>query len=399
VPGDLARFMVGVGSWFGFFGLHSVIFSSLLVVELQENEIRVGAAQSAIMVPAVLLMLIGGAVADHADRRRLAQRLHAVAALLALLLGCALTLGWLSYPLLIAYALCLGTLQAFVNPARDALLSDVVHGDLGRPVALMNTAQWGAQAAGALIAGTSRFIGAAPIVFIQAAVLLLGSAGFARLRGVSASESARASAPPLGFAQLTGGIREVARTPDLLATWVLVCGVGVLFIGPFMVVFPLMVRDVYAGGAAEIALVSAAFPLGTISGSIVVMRRGGLRDKIRAQWFALSAGGLILTAISTGPNFEGMLAGVFAWGLSASVFMIAGRTLFQERASAKNRGRVLATYTMGFMGAAGVFGAPLSGFLSGSFGPQLTLRILGSAMLVLVACTIVASVRRPRAAD
>ena len=32
--------MVGVGSWFGSFGLHGVLFSTLLVVDLQESELR-----------------------------------------------------------------------------------------------------------------------------------------------------------------------------------------------------------------------------------------------------------------------------------------------------------------------------------------------------------------------
>ena len=101
---DLVRFMFGVGSWFGSFGLHGVLFSTLLVVELRETELRVGVAQSAIMVPAVVLMLLGGIVADHADRRRLLVRLHFTAAVLAMLLGTALLAGWLSYPLLLFYA-------------------------------------------------------------------------------------------------------------------------------------------------------------------------------------------------------------------------------------------------------------------------------------------------------
>ena len=99
--------MFGVGSWFGSFGLHGVLFSTLLVVELQESEWRVGVAQSAIMVPAVVLMLLGGIVADHADRRSLLVRLHFAGAALAILLGTALLTGWLSYSLLILYAVAI----------------------------------------------------------------------------------------------------------------------------------------------------------------------------------------------------------------------------------------------------------------------------------------------------
>jgi MFS family permease len=70
--------------------------------------------------------------------------------------------------------------------------------------------------------------------------------------------------------------------------------------------------------------------------------------------------------------------------------MIAGRTLFQQYATEEHRARVLSTYTLGFMGAAGVVGAPLSGFLAAEFGTLVALRVLGVTMfgvLALVAAT------------
>jgi len=375
--------MLGVGSWFGCFGLHGVLFSTLLVVELQASALRVGAAQSAMMVPAVALMLLGGTVADRIDRRRLLVRLHIAASALAISMGGALFAGWLSYPLLLAYAVGMGVLQAFVNPTRDALLSEVAGPDLAQPVAQMTLTQWSSQATGALTASAARWLGAGPFFFLQAAVLAAGAIGYAGM-----SRRATATHPSRPQGKLTDGLREVLQTPDLLATWILVCGVGILFIGPFMVVFPLMVRDVYLRGAAEIAFVSAAFPIGTISGSVVVMRRGGLTDLMTSQWRALCGGALVLIATSLDLPIWGVLVGVYLWGLCGSVFMIAGRTLFQQRASATNRGRVLATYTLGLMGAAGLLGAPLSAALASAFGPQGALAALASAMLVLVTAVV-----------
>lgn len=391
----LGRFLLGVGSWFGSFGLHGVLFSALLVVELREDEIRVGAAQSAIMIPAVAFMLIGGTVADHVDRRRLLLALHAVASVLASALAAALFAGWLSYGILIAYAVTMGTLQAFINPARDSLLSEVVEGELDRPVALMNLIQWGSQGVGAFAGAASRDVGVAPLLLVQAAILLAGVVAYAH-RPVQSTAEPSSPRPPLTLSVLTGGIREVARSRDLLASWILVCGVGTLFIGPFMVVLPLMVRDVYGGGAAEIAWVSTAFPAGTIVGSAAVMRLGGFRDPMRAQWIALWFAASILITLSLGLPFGGIIVGIGVWGLAGSVFMITGRTIFQVRASEANRGRVLATYTMGFMGAAGLVGAPVSGLLVGAVGPLLALRSVGVAMFLLVAAVAVVYQRAER---
>ena len=382
-PQALAPFMVGVGSWFGSFGLHGVLFSTLLVVELQESELRVGVAQSALLIPSVVLMLAGGAVADRVHRSRLLTRLHALGSLIALGLSLALFSGWLSYPLLLVYAVTFGALQAFVNPTRDALLSEVAGADIARPVAVMNLTQWGSQAAGALIASGARTFGAPPFFALQSLVLAIGTVAFSRVES-----SPPVATPAMSFSHLLGGIREVRRSPELLATWVLACAVGVLFIGPFMVVFPLMVRDVYLHGAGEIALVSASFPLGTITGSVFVMRRGGLQRLFPAQLRALSVASVALITTSLGPPFWGLLLCVYVWGISGAVFMIAGRTTFQQRASSENRGRVLATYTMGVFGSAGLIGAPLSGALAGLLGPQTVPAVLGTAMLLLVGLNV-----------
>jgi MFS family permease len=378
--GDLASFLVGTGSWFGAFGLHGVLFSSLLVVYLEESEVRVGAAQSAVMLPAVLLILIGGAVADRHDRRKLMMLMHAVGILVTLALSAAVHTGALSYGVVIAYALCLGTAQAFGNPARDSLLSEVVRGDIGRAVAWMSLIQWGAQALGALAGSVARAVGVGAALGGQALVFGLGILAFRRLPRAEP----RAKHPPMRMRDMTSGVREVWASPVLLPSLLLVCAVGVTFIGPFMVVFPLMVRDVYFGGVTEISLVSTTFPVGTIIGSTALVRRGGVRRKGPAQLLALLGAACLLLIISLGLPFAGTLACVLAWGACASVFMIAGRTLFQQYATEEHRARVLSTYTLGFMGAAGVVGAPLSGVLVSALGPLLALRVLGLMMFAVV---------------
>jgi MFS family permease len=63
--------------------------------------------------------------------------------------------------------------------------------------------------------------------------------------------------------------------------------------------------------------------------------------------------------------------------------MNAGRTVFQEKATPATRGRVLSVYTLGFMGASGLVGAPLAGFLAESIGPLGTCFATSGAMFVL----------------
>src|SRR5712692_4802219 len=118
-------FIAGVSSWFTAVGMQSVLFSWLVVGELHAEAKWVGIAQSAMMLPSLLLILLGGAVADRHDRRTLLIALHLIATLFSASLVTVVVSGKLSLPVLLVYALSMGSVQAFVMPARDALLSEV----------------------------------------------------------------------------------------------------------------------------------------------------------------------------------------------------------------------------------------------------------------------------------
>ena len=379
-------FIAGVGSWFAAMGMQSVLFAWLVVGVLGLDGKWVGVAQSAHMVPSMLLILLGGAVADRRDRRDLLVGLHALAGATAAALAALVWAGWLTFPLLLAYALCLGSIQAFVLPARDSLLSEVTRVDMLRAVTGLNLAQWGFQALGAYAAGLAAWIGIAPALSLVAMVLLVGVGMFGRL----------APAPPhqrptqgLRAADLWVGMRIVLASPSLAPVFTLTLAVGVLFGGPFMVVFPLLVRDYYAGDVWQLAYMSTAFPVGTLAGGLALLLRGGLRRKGAAQLAAVAAGSLCLGVVAVGLPFWAALIAVGGWGVCGSVFMNAGRTVFQEQAPIEQRARVLAAYSLGFMGASGLLGAPLSGLLADAIGPLATLALASGCMLATVGVLLI----------
>jgi len=72
-------------------------------------------------------------------------------------------------------------------------------------------------------------------------------------------------------------------------------------------------------------------------------------------------------------------------GVGAALFMSAGRTVFQEQAPPEQRGRVLSVYMLGFMGASGIVGAPVSGLMVDWLGPLATCFAASLTMLAVVA--------------
>jgi hypothetical protein len=162
------------------------------------------------------------------------------------------------------------------------------------------------------------------------------------------------------------------------------------FMGPFQVLGPLLIRDVYRGGARELALQWMVLSLGAMAGSLAVLLRGGLRRQGRAFLAALVGVCACLFAIAASPPFWAFVAIVFAWGVLHSLFFNTSRALFQENASSANRARVLSVHSLGFLGM-----TPLSnlgcGLLARAFGPAAGCAIAGAAMLAVVAAALLTS--------
>jgi MFS family permease len=330
-----------------------------------------------------VLLLLGGVAADRLDPRRMLIVLHGLAALPSLALALAVSTGHLSFGGVVGYGVALGVTTAFMMPARDAVLSTVAGANMVRAVTTMTLVQFTLQGAGTLLAGTAEWLGSAPVLVFQG-LLLASGAAFALGLPTKPASAVPPARDERALQELTAGVREVWRSPILRATAALVISVGLFFIGPFLVVFPLLVRDVYAGGVDQLAIVLMLFPAGTILGSIVLRARGGLSNKVVATMCALACGALLLIGIGTGVSFPIFAALTLGWGLAGSVFINASRVIFQEEAPPSHRARVLSVYQLGLMGGAPI-GSLLSGFASGAVGPRATLIIFGSAMLLLVA--------------
>jgi MFS family permease len=385
-------FTAAAGSWFGAFGMQGVLFAWILVGELHADSEWVGTAQTATMLPNVFLLMIGGATADRFDPRRLLIGLHLIAMIPVLTLAYAAGQGALSIPLVVGFALAMGTLTAFANPARDALLSRVSGENMMGAVSGVTAVQFASQATGSLVAALARVIGSPTTLLVHACVLGCGAFFAKQIPRVaedhssSHDESHSNSRSPTSLRATVAGMREglaiVARTPALRGSLLAVFSVGLFFIGPFSVVLPLMIRDVYGGGVAQLAIAMSLFPLGTISGSLV-LRRLGLRRKGRSMLLALFSAAVLEAAIGIGLPFWAFALAAFGWGLAGAIFINASRTIFQEYAPAAYRGRVLAAYQLGFM-SGGPIGAFASGFAIAAVGLGGAFHVAAFAMGLLV---------------
>lgn len=377
-------YLAAACSWFGGIGLQQVMTPWLVVGELRASAAWTGTVQMAGLLPSLFLLLLGGAAADRRDPRQLLTGLHVLAALPPLALGLAIGGGHLSISIVLAGAIAMGALNAFSNPARDSLLSEVAGRDVMRAVTGLTIAQFASQGVGMLAAGSAGWLGSAPVLIAQAALV---AAGAALVRG--APSRARAPASRAAPGEYLAGLRIVLRSP-LRAVLGLTCGIGFLFSASYNVALPVLVRDVYGGDVRDVALLMLTFPLGTILGSLVLLSRGGIRRKGRALLLSLALAAASVMGCGLGLPFPFVVAAGLAWGLAGAVFLNMGRTLFQVRAPEAERGRVLAVNQLGFMAAAPL-GALLAGLVASELGPRAALLGAGAGMLGLVTLVTLAS--------
>ena len=383
-------FLANGASWYGAWGMQHVLFSWLLVGELQADPAWVGTAQMLTTLPALFLNPVGGLLADRFGRRRILVAIQVLGALAAGTLAAIVGAGALSLGVVLVMAPVWGVLQSSQFPAREAILFEVGRAQLSRASAGTTLAQFLFQGAGNALAGLASWLGAVPVLVGQA---LLAASGLLTIRKLPVSEAgvdrARAGEYDGG---ILDGLREVARSPLLRVLALLTLSNGLFFLGAYFVAGPVMVRDVYGGEAAEIGLFFMMFPLGSACSSAVLFAAGEVKNPLAFQLGGLFAGALCLMGIGSAPAFGVLLLFVFAWGCAGGVFITMGRTLFLTYAPPTHRARVLAVQGMALMG-----GAPLSnlgiGWMAEAIGAPATAFYAGLAMF-LVVVTAAAILRR-----
>ena len=380
---SLGLYLAGTGSWFFFHGIQHVIFAWLVTMVLRESPTTVGAAQIALLLPSTLLMLVGGSVADRWGGQRVAVVAQSLAVLPPLALAAVLFFDMLSLSAMLMYAVSIGTLQAFVMPARDGLLNAVASGNIQRAVTKVTLVQFFAQSVGFLAASTTERVGAFVIVCSQAASLAIGAVTLASIRVTKSRLAVTRPASDSMLKSVARSYRTVVRNRRMRAVIVQNIAMGICFMGSYIVTIPLLIRDTYLGTAADLAMVNLLNCLGLILTLVVLLFVGNLRRQGRALLLANGIGAIVLGLTGAGVSFGWFLVIIFCWGVCGGVALSMSRTIMQEEAPEQERARVMAFFGFSFLGA-GPVGALTWGFVVEWVGPQLALSLACTVVLVVV---------------
>lgn len=395
-PTVIRRYMTLQGAWFAGNGLLMVMFPYLVADRLHMSASLVGIAQAMMMLPTFVLMLPGGALADRFDGRAIIAYVHIGAAIPPLVLGAIVMAGWLSYPVLLVFGFAVGTFNAFSQPARDSLLNRVVSASGGamplqRAVSLATMIMFSSQILGMILASQADRFGVAPLLWLQASVLLVTVFIIRGIKLPSLAKVDHGTGLRYQIQQMHDGLIEAFRHTKIMPVVIVAFCIGVFYMGAFQVILPIQIREFHGGGAWRFALMSICFFGGTIVSSMALFRLGGVLRAGRAMTIAVSIGVVILALLSIPATYPVLLGLVFAWGLGAGVTITLSRSIVQEYAPESHRGRLLAIFSMGFMGG-GPIGSFGTGYLIQAFGPY-TAALVPAAMMAAAMMTLLLTTR------
>lgn len=358
-----------IGTWM------QIVANSWLVWKLTHNGLDVGLASAVQFGPMLIGSTWGGLIADRFPKRRILMLTQSLFMLQAAAMGTIVATGvarlWMVFTLIAFY----GVVQVVDVPARQAFASEMVaKEDVMNAVGLNSAVFNGARMVGPAVAGfLIKFIGFAPAFYSNAASYLavLGALYLMRERDLYSQEKTR----PEGRGQIRAGFTYVRHSPILLLTLLMMTVVGTLALN-FQIVMPLFAGITFHGDSATYGLLSLAQAGGAFVGAMFAATRK--IPSIRLLVFTCLAFGLTMIAVAVSPTLAVAYVTLPLMGLAAMVFISTTNTMLQINSSPEMRGRVLALWSLVFLGSTPI-GGPLVGWISQAFSPRWALAIGGIA--------------------
>lgn len=173
------------------------------------------------------------------------------------------------------------------------------------------------------------------------------------------------------------GLRFVWSRPDLRTPLALLAVVGTLALN-FTVVLPLLARDTFHGDASTYGTLFSVLGAGSLAGALFTASRR--EPSVRLLVGALGFFGLFMLGAAAAPTLALEIAALVPMGVAALVFQTTTNSLIQLRSEPALRGRVMALYSVVFLGSTPI-GAPVVGWVAQHFGPRASLALGGAAVL------------------
>ena len=355
-----------------------------LVYDLTGSASLLGIVSAGNALPMVVLSLFGGAIADRFDRKRIIQTGQFVFATLALVVGVAIYLDYVTWYHLLIAAVVQGATFAFMMPARQSIIPQLVSPEKLTNAMALSSAAMSAMtlAAPAFAGGLYALTGPANVYFVIAA---LGFIAVVLTNLVPRTPVGSSKKRVSMMVDIKEGL-DYVRQRRIIIVLVLMGLLSAVLAMPFRFLMPVFVVDIYKLGPDSMGLL-----LATMGGSSLV---GALLVASLSKWHrgmllivATILSGVALILVASIPFYLAAIFIMIPLGLGDAGSRTLNQTLVMEEAEDQYRGRVMSVFMLnrGLM----PLGVLPTALLIDQLGAQLVIGILGVLLIAFTAIILV----------
>lgn len=346
------------------------------VNQLDKNPIALGGIGVARFLPVVVFSLIGGALADSRDRRKVMFVTQSIAALLALVLALFTQFGQVTIWHIYVITALQAVVVAFDGPSRQALIPNLLpKKDLPNAFSMTFTAfQAGAVIGPALSGLIIAFFGQEAVYYFNAfsfvAVL------FALFMIGDVPQSIAEKSAGVSLESITDGIRFILSKPIIFATMMI--DFIATFFASASTLMPIIATDVLNVGVVEYGYLSAASAVGAVAVALIISQIKEIRKQGIVFLSSVIIFGLATVVFGLTRSFVVAWLAIAVTGGADGVSTIVRNTIRQLQTPDHVRGRMTSINQIFFMGGpqlgeieagsvAQFFGAPFA-VITGGIG-------------------------------
>ncbi len=313
-------------------------------------------------VPALLMTLPAGHLADRVHRGRIFACCMALQAAVATLMLVSTSQGFATRELILGLAVVLGVARAFQMPAQQALIPLLVPASLlPRAFAISSTGMEMAIIGGPALGGLLYALGPR-YVYVTCMALLLSASALTLLVHYRHKPPQAAAT----WQSLFAGIGFVWRRKVILGATSL--DLFAVLLGGATALLPIYAKDILHTGPAGLGLLRSAPAVGALAMSLV-LTRWPLRRKVGPRLLmAVGVFGLAMLVFGLSTSFWLSMLALVVTGAADCVSVVTRNTLVQLETPDEMRGRVSAVNSI-FIGASNQLGEFESGATAALWGP------------------------------
>jgi len=353
------------------------IAQSWLLYRQTDSATLLGVLGFAGSLPILLLAPFAGLWSDRVNLHRAMFATQVLEMLQAVALAALALSGVIAPWHIIMLSMMLGILVAIELPLRHAYLLELVgtKEDLANAVAVTSLMANTGRLVGPALAGVAiAWIGEGGCFLINALSFIVVVVTFLMIR---VKPSARPASHPSVWQDMREGVAYVWGSLPIRLLLMTLAVVGLLAT-PYITLMPVLVRDVFHGGAEQMGFLVGAGGLGAVGGTLYLASRHDVRGLVRLIVISSLTAGAALVLLAWSGSVWLAAPLIAAIGFGILVTSVSTNMILQTIVDDDKRGRVMSFYTAAFLGMA-PFGSLLAGALADAVGVAATLTVGGIA--------------------